>query len=109
MWSIFVNTHGKGIPGNNKPCDLHIEHMNRLLKKSWSQQNKECHLSMQQRYGTIGYTLLDNFDEEHHCSNVSGSHTTPSCVKDRDIIIKQIRQVFSKVATWLISQIFSKV
>lgn len=33
IWSRFVNVHGKGIPGNNIPCDLYVEHLNRLCKE----------------------------------------------------------------------------
>ena len=29
VWSRFVNVHG--LPGHNIPCDLHMEHLNRLL------------------------------------------------------------------------------
>ena len=32
MWSRFVNTSGK--KGHNIPCDLHMEHLNRVLKDS---------------------------------------------------------------------------
>ncbi len=31
-WSRFVNT--RGLPGNNISCDLHMEHMNKLVKTS---------------------------------------------------------------------------
>jgi len=102
QWSRFVNTHGKGIPGNNKPCDLHIEHMNRLLKVCFhnlgANKTKNAISQYSKCMGPLA-TLLDNFDEEHHCSNVSGSHTSPSSIKDRDIIIKQLREnrkVFKK-------------
>ena len=30
IWSRFINVHGK--PGRNIPCDLHLEHLNRVLK-----------------------------------------------------------------------------
>ena len=30
LWSRFINTHG--VPGKNIPCDLHMEHLNRVLK-----------------------------------------------------------------------------
>ena len=32
VWSRFVNTSGK--EGSNVPCDLHMEHLNRVLKDS---------------------------------------------------------------------------
>ena len=32
LWSRFVNTPGK--QGRNIPCDLHLEHLNRSLKKT---------------------------------------------------------------------------
>ena len=37
VWSRFVNTKGK--PGANKPCDLHIEHLNRTVKTALSAQS----------------------------------------------------------------------
>ena len=30
LWSRFINTHGR--PGQNIPCDLHLEHLNQALK-----------------------------------------------------------------------------
>ena len=40
--SRFVNTHGR--KGHNRPCDLHMEHLNRRLKdregiESWLMEN----------------------------------------------------------------------
>ena len=32
IWNRFVNTHGHGRKGRNIPCDLHMEHINRLCK-----------------------------------------------------------------------------
>ena len=32
IWSRFVNTSGK--PGQNIPCDLHMEHLNRICKSA---------------------------------------------------------------------------
>ena len=33
IWSRFVNTKGK--LGGNKSCDLHMEHLNRTVKRLW--------------------------------------------------------------------------
>ena len=44
LWSRFVNTSGK--EGSNVPCDLHMEHLNRVLKDyqtSRSEQNKDSY------------------------------------------------------------------
>lgn len=30
LWSRFINTRGR--EGHNVPCDLHMEHLNRVLK-----------------------------------------------------------------------------
>ena len=35
LWSRFINTSGK--EGHNVPCDLHMEHLNRVLKDSIQQ------------------------------------------------------------------------
>ena len=32
QWSRFINTHGK--QGKNIPSDLHMEHMNRIIKNT---------------------------------------------------------------------------
>ncbi len=32
LWSRYINTHG--LPGKNIACKLHMEHLNRLLKRS---------------------------------------------------------------------------
>ena len=95
LWSRFVNTHGKGISGNNIPCDLHIEHMNRLLKVCFrnlgANKTKNAICQYSKSMGPL-VTLLTNFDSEHQCPNVNGSHTTSPSTKDRDIIIQQLRE-----------------
>ena len=32
VWGQFINVHG--LPGHNIPCDLHMEHLNRLCKEA---------------------------------------------------------------------------
>ncbi len=68
IWNRCVNTHNA--PGRNIPCDLHQEHLNRIVKDDIRRLNMNKTDNMILKLGkTIRMTspLLDNFDE---CNNV---------------------------------------
>lgn len=79
LWSRFVNTHGKGISGNNIPCNLHIEHTNRLLKVCFrnlrANKPKKAILQYSKSMRPL-VTLLTNFDSEHGVP-MKVDHTQP--------------------------------
>ena len=100
-WSRFINCYNVG--GRNIPCDLHLEHLNRLLKEAVRglQANKTS--AAISRVGKSMGTLSDvveQFDESNDVQVPSGCHHAPATVKDRDLIVQELvdTAVFSPVS-----------
>ena len=100
-WSRFINCYNVG--GRNIPCDLHLEHLNRLLKDAVRglQANKTS--AAISRVGKSVGTLSDEveqFDESNDVQVPSGCHHAPATVKDRDLIVQELvdTAVFSPVS-----------
>ena len=75
-WNQFVNTHG-GL-GHNIPCDLHNEHVNKLIKEiifNMGGNLKEEALTTAARSVTALASIRETFDKE---SGVPGSTTAHS-------------------------------
>lgn len=88
-WNRFVNTHG-GL-GHNIPCDLHNEHVNKLIKEIISNMGanlKEEALTRAAQSVTALASIRETFDKE---SGVPGSTTTHSTRSNED----DIRRVVS--------------
>ena len=83
QWNRFVNTHGG--PGHNLPCDLHNEHVNKLLKEIITNMGanlKEEALTRAARSVTLLRVIRDAFDKQS-CVPVGGSaHSTHSAEQD---------------------------
>lgn len=90
-WSRFINCHG--VQGRNVPCDLHLEHMNRLCKEAVHglQANKTSVsiVRVGKSLGTLKDTV-EQFDDDNDIHAPSQAHSTPSVNKDRDIILKEL-------------------
>ena len=75
LWSRTVNTHG--IPGKNIPCDLLLEHFNRLCKEAvltlGSNKTPTAIERMGRCVGSIDI-LLDDYDKELSLHERSGRH-----------------------------------
>ena len=69
IWNRFISTHNA--PGKNIPCDLHQEHLNRIVKDG---------------------PLLDNFDSVNNVKKLSGLHNPPGFAKDLDLIIRHLKR-----------------
>lgn len=101
IWNRFVNTHGHGRKGRNIPCDLHMEHINRLCKDAvyGLQANKTASAIVRvgKSLGPLSH-LLEQFDKENDVRVPTGTHHKPSFSKDRDMILKELQQsqVFSE-------------
>ena len=89
----FINLHGH--TGSNVPCDLHMEHLNKMVKLCVH------HLAankMEKSIERIGksispiYEALCAFDDENLISNASGKHSVPSRKEDQNEIIKELLQ-----------------
>ena len=93
VWSRFVNTHGKGIPGNNVPCGLHMEHLNRVCKDCvrhlGANKTEKVIVRYSQCIGPVA-KIIANFDEQQKSGHSSGAHTPSSSKKDQDLIIKEL-------------------
>ena len=91
LWSRFVNTHGQ--PGHNIPCDLYMEHCNRVCKMAVRGIGANVTPQAIQRVGKCAGPLLniiDQFDSESGIGAVSTGHTVPSFNKDLGTILKQL-------------------
>lgn len=90
-WSRFINCHG--VRGRNIPCDLHLEHMNRLCKEAvyGLQANKtpDAIVRVGKSLGTLK-DVIEQFDEDNSVPLPSGAHSAPIMKKDRDIILQEL-------------------
>ena len=84
LWSR-VNT--KGLPGCNVPCDLHMEHLNRRLKKVIHSMGANVRPSAIVKAGkALGPVdhLCQVFEQETSHSRQSNYHPVPGFGKDLD-------------------------
>ena len=98
IWSRCINVHG--LPGKNIPCDLFLEHLNRICKQAVETLGSNFSEKALERVGRcVGILdgLLDQFDRDLSISEISGSHSIASSDKDKRIIIKELieAEVFS--------------
>ena len=99
IWSRFVNTKGKA--GDNKPCDLHMEHLNRTVKSVLGHQGSNLTPKTIHRIGKCVGPLLNvckQFDAISSVRQPSGKHTRASHEKDLKRIVNQLQSsdVFTK-------------
>lgn len=91
LWSRFINVHGR--PGKNIPADLHMEHLNRLVKEAMknlgaNKTEKACE-RIGKALGTIR-PVLHQFDDQISLLCPSGVHHISSMEKDTKIIVKEL-------------------
>ena len=82
-WNRFVNTHGG--QGRNLPCDLHNEHINKLIKEIISSMGanlKGDALSRAARSVTFLASIRERFDKEVDVPVISSAHKTKSNSED---------------------------
>ncbi len=95
IWSRFVNT--KGLKGTNIPNDLHMEHLNRLVKTSISGLGANKTVNSIMKVSKVLHVLspvLNNFDTENEVAHESGRHQKASEMKDMRIILNELTSVF---------------
>ncbi len=89
-WSRFINVHGH--LGRNISCDLHVEHLNRVVKSSM----KYWVLTSQRRQVRVGrcvgklIKMLSSFDKQVNVQERSGDHSEKSYSKDLYQVIEQL-------------------
>lgn len=88
-FSRFVNTQGR--PGANIPLDLHMEHLNRVVKDTLSHMGSNITDKSIDRAGrSVGVVanVCSSFTKP-----VSGSHKPPSCERDLKAMVKCLDEV----------------
>jgi L1 cell adhesion molecule like protein len=94
MTSRFINTKGRA--GCNKPCDLHLEHLNRRLKGVISHLESNIQPSTLIRAAkAIG--IIDRictlFNEKVGGTEDSDHHSKPSSYKDFSLICESLKEI----------------
>ena len=79
VWTRFVKTSGK--EGHNIPCDLHMEHLNRVLKESikhlGANKTKDATIRVGKCIDEVD-EVLRNYDDDNEVQSESGHHTRAS-------------------------------
>ena len=102
LWSRGVNLHGRR--GKNIPMDLHLEHLNRVVKESikglGSNKTEKAITRVGKALGTI-YPVLNRFDSDNKVPDISSNHKPPNTGKDIAIIVEELSQakVFNKISS----------
>lgn len=88
LWGRFVNTHG--LPARNIPCDLYMEHLNRVCKDAvtclHANKTPEALVKVGKVVGILD-EILKNFDKEHTIKEKSGKHAVASYRRDMNTIV----------------------
>ena len=91
IWNRFINVHGK--PGCNIPQDLHMEHLNRIVKEAvkglGSNKTAEAICRVARALGTIA-PVLDNFDTVNNTAHQHSSHSVVSADRDIQVVVKDL-------------------
>ena len=88
IWGRFINTHG--LPGNNIPCDLFMEHLNRVVKDAVNGLGANKTPKALVRVGKVVGTLdevLRKFDENNNVAEHAGRHKVASFKKELTTVI----------------------
>ena len=91
LWSRFINVHGQ--PGKNIPADLHMEHLNRLVKEAikhlGANKTERAIMRIGKAVGTLA-PVLALFDQELEIGSVSDTHHVASFEKERNILVHEL-------------------
>ena len=96
-WSRFVNFHG--LPGHNISCDLHMEHLNRLVKTAidglGANKSKKAISRVGKALGVLA-SATQAYDKELGVPLQGSTHSTrqvkPKILKDVTTIVNQLLQ-----------------
>ena len=101
QWSRFINTHGK--QGKNIPCDLHMEHLNRIVKTGvrglGANKAENAMIRIGKCVDSVAQVLA-TYDEEHGVKKLLGHHTIASAEKDLDLLLNELstQKTFTQVS-----------
>ena len=90
-WSRFINTRGG--KGHNIPCDLHMEHLNRVLKdgiKGLGANKTEKAITRLGKCISSFDQILSNFDESLEVHHSTDFHTVASLEKDITLVVNEL-------------------
>ena len=91
LWSRFVNVHGQ--PGKNISVDLHMEHLNRIVKGAIGFQGSNQSVKALQRIGrAIGALapVIDNFDSNNQVASTTSRQRKPTAQKDIQLVVDEL-------------------
>ena len=82
-----------GCPGKNIPADLHMEHLNRLIKEAirnlGANKTENAITRIGRAIGTIA-PVLQKYDKENEIASISETHRMASFEKDINIIVCEL-------------------
>ena len=93
IWSRFVNVHG--IIGHNIPCDLFMEHLNRLCKSSIENLGANKTEKAIERVGKVISVLqkvTSNYDTVTSTTESSGAHKRASAERDVMLVLDEVHK-----------------
>ena len=90
VWSRFVNT--TGLPGHNIPCDLHMEHLNRLCKDALHMRGRQGNMAVKRVGKVVGILsgLLSTFDKETSVQQKSSAYRVASASEDLSVVVNAL-------------------
>ena len=94
LYSRFVNV--SGLPGHNVRTDLHLEHLNAIVKSCVkSLRANKTEEAIKRSAKALGklFPIFQKFDEENNVAIPSGTHSRASIRKDLDIIVEEIQNL----------------
>ena len=101
LWRRCVNVHGRR--GKNVPADLHLEHLNRMVKDAirglGSNQTEHAITRVGKALGTI-FPVLNQFDQDNKVPDISGAHKQPNAGRDIGLVVDQLTKakVFKNIS-----------
>lgn len=94
QWSRFINV--RGLPGHNISCDLHMEHINRLVKVAIDGLGANKSKKAIKRAGKAAIGVLseamESYDIEVGIKPPSGKHSKAETSKDLEKVVNQLME-----------------
>ena len=91
LWGQFINVHGR--TGKNIAADLHMEHLNRVVKECikclGANKTEGAIVRVGKALGTV-VPVLDQFDLENDVSTASGLSNPVNAFKDHNMVANEL-------------------
>ena len=91
MYNRFINV--TGLPGRNVAADLHIEHLNKVVREcieGLGASKTERAIVRAGKAIRITEDILQSFDEQHSVRCASGRHVIASTMNDQSKIVQDL-------------------